>query len=90
MRRAAIALLLVGCGASAKERWTPLDAESAADIGSASVSLEAICDRHGGSCDPASVRSIEQSIYCAARAMSQRHGDHLIDGPKCPDKTVPQ
>ena len=80
-------LLLVGCAHSPKKDWTPLDQSSAADIAGASTSLEAICDRSGGSCNPAAVRSIEQSIFCAARAMTQRHGDPVPTGPACPTVT---
>lgn len=76
-----------GCGASVKQRWMPLDSTAASDIAGASTSLEAICDRSGGSCNPAAVRSIEQSIFCAARAMSQRHGDPVPSGPACPTTT---
>jgi hypothetical protein len=84
VRRLAFLLALAGCAHSPKRDWTPLDQSSAADIAGASTSLEAICDRNGGSCNPAAVRSIEQSIFCAARAMAQRHGNPLPTGPACP------
>lgn len=74
---------LLGCGGSASA-WTPEDTTSATNVANGALSLEAVCDRDGGSCPGAAVRAIERGTYCAAAAQLVRHRQDVPDGgPRC-------
>lgn len=80
MRAFALLLVLAGCGGS----WTAADAQNATDIANGALSLEQVCDRDGGPCPGAAVRSMERGTFCSAGSLLSRHGEHVPDGgPGC-------
>ena len=84
----AVGLVAVGCGGSAADKWTPKDTTNAGDINAAAISLEGMCDRDGGLCDPRAVRSVESGVYCAAASMLYRHNQPVPEaGIGCPKPT---
>jgi hypothetical protein len=71
-------LLLVGCGPS----WTATDTKNATDSANCQLQLEVICGRgpdDAGTCNAASVRSLERASWCATGSMLSRHEAALPD-----------
>ena len=83
-----VALAAVSCGGSAADKWTPKDTEGAGGLASMAISLEGMCDRDGGLCDPRAIRSVESGGYCAAASMLYRHNQQVPEaGIGCPKVT---
>jgi hypothetical protein len=69
----------VACGGSAG-KWMPQDTTNVTEIDKASVSLEVMCDRDGGVCDPRTIRSVQSGICKVAASMLYRHEQPIPDG----------